>query len=246
MFTLKRILLAALATAAFVGGTRSAFAQKAVIGDNVFKYNGKRYFMASAEDVQIGSYGKKKTPLTQANYLEVQGHIGFDKLKVQEAGIIEIDFKESKATDVKAKLGAAVGHLGLGVDTAYTKLEKGELKLVKFVVENESLKKTANDLPGVLKNLDGYGNDARIAHQIFVVLEAETATKITSATTTTVSGEKDGVKLTVASTTKGGRDTTVTLTKGMTYAYLLVKIDWDKKAKDLRIEELNTDQQSLY
>ena len=242
MFTTKKVLFAALAAVALVG---TASAQKAVIGDNVFKYNGKRYFMASAEDVQIGSYGKKKTPITQANFLEVQGHIGFDKLKVQEAGVVEIDFKESKATDVKAKLGTAAGHLGLGVDTAYTKLEKGELKLVKFVVENEPLKKTANDLPGVLNNLDSYGNDARIAHQIFVVLEAETATKMTTATTVTVSGEKDGVKLTAASTTKNGRDTTVTLSKGMTYAYLLVKIDWDKKAKDLRIEELNTDQHSV-
>jgi hypothetical protein len=195
--------------------------------------------------VPIGGYGEKKSPLTQANYLEVQGHVAFDKLKVQEAGIIEIDFKQSKSTDVKAKLGTAVGHLGLGVDTAYTKLEKGELKLVKFVVENESLRKTVNDLPGVLKNLDKYGNDARIAHQIFVVLEAETATRVTSATTVTASGTKDGVKLTVAATGKNGRDTTVTLSKGMTYAYLLVKIDWDKKAKSLRIEKLTDDQQSV-
>lgn len=188
---------------------------------------------------------RKKQPLTQANYLEVQGHVAYDKLKVREAGIIEIDFKQSKSSDVKAKLGTAVGHLGISADVAYTKLQNGDLKLVKFIVENESMKKTINDLQGVLNNLDRYGNDARIAHQIFVVLEAETATKVTTATTVTASGTSNGVKLTVESKTKNSRNTTVTLSKGMTYAYLLVKIDWDKKAKDLRIEKLTDDQQSV-
>lgn len=242
MFTMKKVLCAALVACA---AATSAFAQKAVIEDNVLKYSGKRYFKASAEDVQIGSYGEKKSPLTQANYLEVQSHVAYDKLKVIEAGIIDIDFKQSKEVDVKAKLGGAAKHLGLESDVAYSKLQKGELKLVKFIVENESLRKTVNGLPGVLNNLDKYGNDARIAHQIFVVLEAETATKVTTSTSTTASGTADGVKLTVAAKTKNERDTTVTLSKGMTYAYLLVKIDWDKKAKDLRIEKFTDDQQSV-
>lgn len=245
MFTLKKVLFVALTAIGFVGDTGTALAQKAVVEDNVLKYNGKRYFKAGSEDVPIGGFGEKKQPLTQANYLEVQSHIAYDKLKVQEAGVIEIDFKQSKASDVKVMLGTAVKYLGLSTDVAYSKLEKGELKLVKFVVENESLRKTVNDLPGVLDKLDKYGNDARIAHQIFVVLEAETATKITTSTDISVTGTKDGVKLTVAAKTKNERETTVTLSKGMTYAYLLVKIDWDKKAKDLRIEKLTDDQQSV-
>lgn len=43
------------------------------ITDSKFVYSGKSYFRGSCEDVNLVSYGEKKTPLGKANYLYVAG-----------------------------------------------------------------------------------------------------------------------------------------------------------------------------
>ncbi len=45
------------------------------VKDSYFKApDGNRYFRRNAPAVEIGSFGEKKSPLTQANYLAVDGH----------------------------------------------------------------------------------------------------------------------------------------------------------------------------
>lgn len=233
--------LVVLLMVAVFGAT--AGAQTAVIKDNHMKYNGKGYFRAGAESVELGSYGEKKVPLTKPNYLEVQSHIPFERLKVREAVIVEIDFKQSSEKDFKIGLNASAA--AGNVDTAYKRLDKGELKLVKFEVELVDMKNAVNDSPVHRENLDSYGNNARISHQVFVVLEASIATKVTSATSLSASA-KDG-KLTVTAKAKvvSEKDTEVTLSKGTTFAYLLCKIDWDRKNGKKVVEKLTDDQFSL-
>lgn len=218
-------------------------AQQAVIKDNHLKFNGKSYFKAGAESVELGSYGEKKSPLTKANYLEVQGHIPHDKLKVRTATVVDIDFKNSSEKDFKA--GVVAGAVGGSLDTAWKRLDKGELKLVKFEVEPVDMKNAINDSPAARDNLDKYGNDARVCHQIFVVLEATVATKITNSTSLSAAGTNGALTVTAKATAKNEKDTVVTLSKGTTYAYLLVKIDWDKKDGKKVVEKLTDDQFSL-
>ena len=50
------------------------------ISNAAFLYNGKRYFRGNSENIRIGSYGDKKTPLTQTNYLQVQNNITNENL----------------------------------------------------------------------------------------------------------------------------------------------------------------------
>lgn len=220
-----------------------ATAQAAVIKDNHLKFNGKSYFKAGAESVELGSYGEKKSPLTKANYLEVQGHVPYDKLKVRTATVVDIDFKQSSEKDFQANVIATAA--GGNVNTAYKRLDKGELKLVKFEVELVDMKNALNDAPAVRDNLDKYGNDARVCHQIFVVLEATVATKIASSTSLAAAGSNGALTVTAKATVKNEKDTVVTLSKGTTYAYLLAKLDWDKKNGNKVVDKLTDDQFSL-
>src|SRR5688500_6687490 len=80
---------------AIVVSAPAALGQGAVVKDNYIRYNGIRYFKAGSESVTLGSYGEKKDPVTKANYLEVQSHIPYDKLKVKTAVIVDIDFKQT-------------------------------------------------------------------------------------------------------------------------------------------------------
>jgi hypothetical protein len=235
------VIRSALATAFLL--TASAFAQQAVIKDNHLKFGGKSYFRAGAESVELGSYGEKKTPIAKANYLEVQGHVSRDKLKVRTATIVDIDFKQSTEKDFKANVLA--GAVGGSVDTAYKRLDKGELKLVKFEVELVDMKKALNDSPVVRDNLDKYGGDARVCHQIFVVLEASIATKVSSSTSLSAAATNGALTVTAKATVKNEKDTTVTLSKGTTFAYLLAKMDWDKKDGNKVVEKLTDDQFSM-
>ena len=43
-----------------------------VVKENHLTFGGVAYFRGHAEDVEIGSIGEKRTPLTKQNYLEVK------------------------------------------------------------------------------------------------------------------------------------------------------------------------------
>lgn len=233
--------VAAVVCGLFACAAQPAFGQGAVVKDNYLRYNGIRYFKANSESVTLGSIGQKKAPITQANYLEVQSHIPYNKLKVREAVIVDIDFKQTSEKDLKANAIAAA--LGGNLETARKRFDEGELKLVKFDVELEAMKKAANDSPKALDNLDGYGKDARICHQVFVVLDAKTATQITSSTSLGVTVTNGQLVVTGKGKAGATSETTVTLSPKSTYAYLLCKIDWEKKNK--KIEQLTDDQHGL-
>lgn len=207
-----------------------AFAQGAVIKDNHLKYNGKTYFRAGSEDVLIGSYGEKKTPLTKSNYLEVQDRIPVPKLKIREAVTVDIDFKQSTKTDIEANINKSVVFKG-SVNTGYEALKAGTLKLVKLVIENEDVKDAINASPKVIEDLKVYGNDSRVCHQVFVVLEATIADAITSATNFDVSGTDGSTKISVSGGTSKSSTTVITLSPGSTFAYGIVKLDWDANQK---------------
>lgn len=205
-------------------------AQGAIIKDNHLKYNGKNYFRAGSEDILIGSYGEKKSPLTQANYLEVQDGIPTPKLKVRQAVIVDIDFKQSSKKDIEANVNKSVVFKG-SVETAYEDLKAGKLKLVKFIIENEDIKDAINSSPKVIENLKAYGNDSRVCHQVFVVLEATIAESVTSSTKFDVSGTDGSIRIGVSGGTSKNNTSVITLSKGSTFAYGIVKLDWDANQK---------------
>lgn len=229
-----------------LAGTGALFAQGAVIKDNHMKYNGKTYFRAGSEDVQIGSYGEKKTPLTKSNYLEVQDRIPTPKLKIREALIVDIDFKQSTKTDIEANINKSVVFKG-SVSTAYEDLRNDKLKLVKLVIENEDIKDAINSSPKVIEDLKVYGNDSRVCHQVFIVLEASLARTVTTSTKFDVSGTDGSLKISVSGGTSKSTTAEITLSAGSTFAYGIVKLDWDASQKKnwKKVVKATDDQWSL-
>jgi hypothetical protein len=229
---------------------------RVVVKSNHLTWEGKPYFCGGADEVLLGSYGEKKTPLTRQNYLEVQGTIPASKLKVRLADVCTIDFANSDKFSVSHS-GVAEGIIdgvpvkasisgNVSVDFGAT----GHLRLVKLIVENEAMERAIEDAPTVLDRLRSYGNDARICHQVFVVMEASLAEALDVSGSLTLAGSAgiEGLKISGTQTVSGGktRNTTVTMAKGSTFAYLLLKIDWNHSGfKKTDIDKLTDDTWSL-
>jgi hypothetical protein len=227
-----------------------------IVQSNHLTYGGKQYFRGGAEDVLLGSYGEIKRPVTKQNYLEVQGTIPAAKLKVRGVTECTIDFANSDKFSVSHS-GVAEGVINgvpvkasisgtAGVDFG----SQGHLRLVKLIVENEDMETAVESLPGTLDKLRSYGNDARICHEVFVVMEASLAEALTASGSLTLSGSAgiEGLKISGSQTVSGGktRTTIVTLSKETTFAYLLLKIDWNHSGfNKTTIKKLTDDQWSF-
>jgi len=227
-----------------------------VVKSNHLTFGGKQYFRGGAEDVLLGSFGEKKTPLTKQNYLEVQGTIPASKLKVRSATECTIDFTNSDTFAVSHS-GVAEGVIdGVPVKASVSGNasvdfgSKGHLRLVKLIVENGDMEQAVEALPPTLDTLRSFGSDARICHEVFVVMEASLAESLAASGSLTLSGSAgiEGLKISGTQTVAAGktRTTTVTMSKGTTFAYLLLKIDWNHAGlKKTDIEKLTDDQFSL-
>lgn len=213
----------------------------AVVHNSHLTFNGKHYFRGSAESVYIGSYGEKRTPWLGQNYLEVQADIPAARLVVRSVTTATIDFTRSKAADVKLSLDVAGSYSG-SVDTAYTDLKTGKLVLVKFEMRLGDVTTAVNNSPKVLENLRKYGSDARVANEIFVVMEATMAHEYTTSTNVTFSRDTGVLKASADGNFSSSGSTTLTLSAGTTYAYLLCKADWN--VGKTRVEKFIDDQWS--
>jgi len=234
----------AVLVAASVLATVSAGFGQVVTRNNSIKINGKSYFRGGAEDVSLGDYGDKKTPVTKMNYLEVKGSIPASKLKqVESVLVIDIDTSKTSKSDLTAGLSDVSGVFGGSIDMAWSKAQRHQLKLVKLVLKENRVRKAVNDSPVVLNNLKDLKNGARICNEVFVVLEAKIAEQLEHSTAVSLSGTDGKLKLTASGGNSGSRDTTITLSKGSTFAYGLVKIDWAKGKT--RVDSLEDDQHGL-
>jgi len=213
----------------------------AVVHNSHLVFNGVRYFRGHAESVVIGSYGEKRTPLTQQNYLEVQSDLPADRLKVNTVTIADIDFSRSRDADLKIGLKAA--DTGASGSVALSDLKTGKLKLVKLEMRLLDLKTVVNGLSAVLGNLRSYGNDARVAHQIFVVLEATLAQTFAASGDISFTRTGSALKMSADASASASGSTTITLSSGTTFAYLLANPDWDRGKN--RIEKFTDDQHGI-
>ena len=78
------------------------------VHENHLTYGGVCYFRGHAEEVELGSIGEKRTPLTKQNYLEVKDHLPVAKLKGVKSTIVEIDDSSLSQSELGAKVSAIV------------------------------------------------------------------------------------------------------------------------------------------
>lgn len=220
----------------------------AVIKDNHITFMGTKYFVANAQTVSIGSYGEKATPVFGQNKLEVKSHIPPPKLdgKIKTLPPVSIDTTQSSKSDFTTAVSGSLKVIGFsGSESAvYDNLASSHLKLVQLFVEEIPMKDAANKSPKVLDNLESFGGDARIAHQLFVIMEAAFASSFTGATSYDVSADALGIVSIKANggTSVSGKDE-ITLSAGTGLAYLLLKLDWNKDKT--KIEDTSVDEWSV-
>lgn len=219
----------------------------AKVYDNHFHLNGVNYFRGHADAVQLADAGEKKTPSTQENYLSVQEHVPRPKLKIERAAQIDIHKVDFGTSDIGASI-TVPGFGKLSAGTVAKQLRDQTLSLVKFEILPKDIVAAANASPDVLAELKRAGNKGRLVHQAFVILEMKTALNVARATRFDVSGTISSWTISATAGSGSGSRTEVTITPGMTFAYLLLKLKWDANQQKnwKRIDDWEDDQWSLY
>jgi len=183
------------------------------------------------------------------NYLEIKGEMPAPKINTIESTVVDIDFSKTSKSAFTTTISAIVKGVPAKFNgaVAFTKLNKGELKLVKFSISNTKMEEAANKSPKVLENLIHYGKNARIAHQIFVVMDAKLATEFDNNVSGDLAVGKGGLEVTVGGNGGASGKTTVSISSGTGFAYLMVSIDWNalQKKNKSKIVDLDIDQWSF-
>jgi len=210
-----------------------------VVKENHLTYGGVEYFRGGADVVAFGDIGEKRTPLTKQNYLEVKDQLPAEHLAGVRSTVVEIDTSTLSKTAFPLKVSAIVPISGVPVPTtfdgevAYTKLKSFDLKLVKFSIPTQNLVEAVNQSPQKRSLLIDWGNDARIAHHAFIVMDAKVATKFDNNVTVSLSlGVDKVVQATVGGSGSASGSTTVTFAPGVCFAYLLAKPEWNAHMKN--------------
>jgi len=216
------------------------------IRDSYFKApDGNRYFRRNAPAVAVGSYGEKKEPPTQANYLAVDGNIKYDLLdgKIRKLSPVEVDWAREREIDV----GVDIKYYfvaGGKADFSHKKAVEAHLKLVRFHIEASTLETLLNkEANKVRQELKEEGNDARVCTSAWVVMDGELAEKFDTALTLGASGTTpQGLTITASGGGAWKGSEKITLSPGTVFAYGLHKV---KKWDGDKVEDLEDDWQSL-
>ena len=216
------------------------------IKDSYFKAtDGNRYFRRNSPAVEVGANGKKKTPLTEANYLEVEGHIKYDLLagKVKKLPSVEIDWASQKKSDVEAYVDSYFV-IGGTLEFTHEKAIQAHLKLVEFLVEPGTLENVLNnDANQVRQTLKDDGNNARVCSSTWVVMSGDLAERFNTSAGLQVSGTSStGLSITATGDGTWSGSEKITFSPGTVFAYGLHKV---KKWDGDKIKELEDDWQSL-
>jgi hypothetical protein len=209
-----------------------------------FRYNSMRYFRGKSENVRLGSYGDKKTPITQSNYLLVQNNITAENLAKRPShitGPYAIDW--SRQSDSAVNVGLSfINALGAAVPLTRSATHSANLQLVKVHFNRGPLTTLLNRHANGARNwLAGAGNSGRVVGEIWVVMEGTLASEVTTRGSISADASVLGIKIDLSAGTSTTRVSSVVLPSGTTFAYLLYKVKKWNRDKTV-IEELEDDQ----
>lgn len=221
------------------------------ISTSKFVYSGKSYFRGGCEDVNLVSFGQKKTPLFSTNYLEVQNTVSADnlaKVSISVSGPYSIEWSKFSDTDVNVGikyLTVAGGQVGFSRNAAKT----ADLVLIKISLDEDALKNLLNKYATTARNfLKDEGNDARIVSSVWICVEGELGSKITSGVNVSASAPAgtSGFTLNVSTNTSSTVTSKVQIPPQTCFAYLLSKVtNWDKIDGIWKVKNLEDDMQGL-
>lgn len=243
MKTRTALILLALST--LIAAT--AYAATVKITDGKFVYNGVSYFRGKAENVNLASYGEKKTPIGKTNYLAVQNQVNRDKLDeitIKFSGPYSIDWSKFSNADVDISikyLTNAGGTAGFSRSAA----KSADLKLVKMAIDEGPLKTLLNKhAQGARNYLADEGGDGRIVSEVWIAMEGKIASDVTTCGSVSGKAGADGIEVAIDTKLCKRAKSTVTLPANTTFAYMLHKVKKWNKGKT-KVEDLEDDQKGL-
>jgi len=199
------------------------------VADDYFEYNEIKYFRGAAENVLIGSYGKKRDPIGSNSHLEVQTEVKSDYLVTRVQYITTIPVDWSAAADGGLKLSAPLNFFGLSgtisVAASFGAAAKESFQLSKFLIEKAKLEGMLNnDAVNARNFLADEGGDGRICSAVWVGVDDKLG-KHFSSYGSAGAFSVNGSGLTFTATGGSSGTQTISLsTKGRTFAYLLEKV----------------------
>ena len=120
----------------FIGLSTSTASADAVIQKNFVKYNQYRYYKSGAQNLKLGDYCHKKTPIHRANYCDQKGPL---KGLIKQVTISRFKVKQSGSTTAELLGNFSVPLLGWGVkgDDFAKRVFNGEYEFLNVSIRNE-------------------------------------------------------------------------------------------------------------
>lgn len=202
----------------------------ATFKDHFLKYSNRKYFTTGAEEITLGTYGRKRIPIAAANYLQKWKDLEIDSAHIDNATVVDLDFSRSS----EAKLKAHLKKKGLGEADAkgqFSRLQSGSLKVMKLSVSTGDMVDALNADKDVFDKLNDFRPLDRVCHEIFVVIEATLAEKIEASGSLSASGSKGDITVDGSVSGGGSSSNNLTISAGTTLAYGMLKLRYDARPK---------------
>lgn len=211
------------------------------------EFNHWSYYLASAENLTLGSYGDKKMSLVKPSYLLKYYDLDLSDAEITSVDEIKLDLSKTSKGDFNLAADAKVADGNLGV--SYDNFKEGKLVLMKFAISlgeikdcfNSSNAKSKKAIQELIKL-----KNPRIVNQIFVIVSAEFASSMSNNTEFKIKTNVKGIDIEPSGNISGQSTSKISISKGTVFAYgLLEPIFKRPKEKATQIEKLAPDQQGF-
>jgi len=215
--------------------------------NKAFIFNNWRYFTTTAENIKLGSYGNKIVSLANANYLAVIRTIDLDGVDIDKVEPISFDFSKVKKGDFK--FASPIKVVDINANADYEGLKSGNLVLLKFSINMGTLLDILNsktqEAEKAIKELKKLKRP-RLVNQIFSVVSAELASKLSASTSLKAKSNVNGIDISGEIGGSMSNASIVKLSEGTVFAYGLLEPIFQKpKAQAQMIETFAPDQQGI-
>lgn len=220
------------------------------IKNSALVYDHFSYYRVKAEDLTVGSVGRKRGTLNQT-YVEEWNRIPNSYLADHVKFVLaaEVKWSEQKASDVEAngKFTYYSTSVAGGVKAGYAEAKSLNLKLIKFSIEPARMQTILNtEADSIRRHLRDEGHDGRVVLQTWYAVTHEGADLFES----TLSGRASfaatigGGDLSVtASSTTGTRSSVTVNISASTFAYEPYSVrSW---TKDDKVDGLTGDEHGI-
>jgi hypothetical protein len=182
--------------------------------------NGVHYFRGNASAISLGDFGRKKSPVFGANYLEVYDNAGL--IDVDLSVRLELGIDQDSLREAMGELTVALADQGASLSASHSKADNWNLSLVQLAMNLSQVEANVLDEEDE-DDFARLGKKARVVYQVWVVVEAEHARIIHSATNLKATVQRGGVVVSGETGANRQSETLVTLSEGSTFAYLLAR-----------------------